>query len=119
MRIADVVLAAGTSGYFHKDMLAIKGGVKSDGFLLHGPVVQQGLQAIVEPASIISIMLVLEDGRSAYIGLACAPDFMLSKPGLSGDEALMIQQNEMSRTFALIAARGIGQPAAMIQHATA
>jgi methylaspartate ammonia-lyase len=54
-----------------------------------------------------------------HIGLACAPDFMLSKPGLGGDEALMIQQNEMSRTFALIAARGIGQPAAMTTHATA
>ncbi|MDB5487270.1 MAG: hypothetical protein JWQ58_985 [Reyranella sp.] len=66
MKIADVVLAAGTSGYFHKDMLAIKAGAKADGFLFHGPIMQPGLRAIVEPASVISVMLVLEDGQVAF-----------------------------------------------------
>jgi methylaspartate ammonia-lyase len=42
---------------------------------------------------------------SSHIGLACRPDFMLSKPGLGVDEALMIQSNEMARTLALLAAR--------------
>jgi len=37
-----------------------------------------------------------------HIGLACGPDFMLSKPGLGVDEALMIQRNEMARTLALL-----------------
>ena len=41
---------------------------------------------------------------SCHIGLACKPDFMLSKPGLGADEALMIQTNEMARTLALLAA---------------
>ncbi|MGH8635699.1 MAG: enolase C-terminal domain-like protein [Burkholderiales bacterium] len=41
---------------------------------------------------------------SCHIGLACQPDFMLSKPGLGADEALMIQTNEMARTLALLAA---------------
>lgn len=40
-----------------------------------------------------------------HIGLACCPDFMLSKPGLGVDEALMIQRNEMARTLALLRAR--------------
>ena len=40
-----------------------------------------------------------------HIGLACQPDFMLSKPGLGVDEALMIQTNEMARTLAILAAR--------------
>jgi methylaspartate ammonia-lyase len=40
-----------------------------------------------------------------HIGLACQPDFMLSKPGLGTDEALMIQTNEMARTLALLKAR--------------
>jgi methylaspartate ammonia-lyase len=40
-----------------------------------------------------------------HIGLACSPDFMLSKPGLGVDEALMIQSNEMARTLAILAAR--------------
>jgi methylaspartate ammonia-lyase len=42
---------------------------------------------------------------STHIGLACRPDFMLSKPGLGADEALMIQTNEMARTLALLQAR--------------
>jgi methylaspartate ammonia-lyase len=40
-----------------------------------------------------------------HIGLACRPDFMLSKPGLGVDEALMIQRNEMHRTLALLQAK--------------
>ncbi len=40
-----------------------------------------------------------------HIGLACGPDFMLAKPGLGGDEALMIQRSEMARTLALLKAR--------------
>lgn len=43
---------------------------------------------------------------SCHMGLACRPDFMLSKPGLGADEALMIQTNEMARTLALLEARG-------------
>ena len=40
-----------------------------------------------------------------HIGLACQPDFMLSKPGLGTDEALMIQTNEMARTLAILKTR--------------
>jgi methylaspartate ammonia-lyase len=50
---------------------------------------------------------------TAQIGLACRPDFLLSKPGFGGDEALMIQINEMLRTLALIdASRGFNAPSA-------
>ena len=42
---------------------------------------------------------------AAHIALACRPDFMLSKPGLGGDEALMILRNEMNRAIALMEAR--------------
>ena len=38
---------------------------------------------------------------------------MLSKPGLGGDEALMIQRNEMARTLALIEARKKAQSRSM------
>ncbi len=51
----------------------------------------------------------------AHVALACGPDFMLSKPGLGGDEALMIQQNEMARTLALIDARKRAQSRSMTQ----
>ncbi len=42
---------------------------------------------------------------STHMGLACQPDFMLSKPGLGADEALMIQTNEMARTLAILQTR--------------
>ena len=42
---------------------------------------------------------------TAHIGIACKPDFMLSKPGMGGDEALMILTNEMKRTLALLQTR--------------
>jgi methylaspartate ammonia-lyase len=45
---------------------------------------------------------------TAQIGLASRPDFLLSKPGFGGDEALMIQTNEMLRTLALIEASRTG-----------
>jgi len=41
---------------------------------------------------------------TAQIALACQPNFLLSKPGFGGDEALMIQTNEMLRTLALVEA---------------
>jgi len=52
---------------------------------------------------------------TAQIGLACQPDFLLSKPGFGGDEALMIQTNEMVRTLALIdASRAVSGPSAPV-----
>jgi methylaspartate ammonia-lyase len=38
---------------------------------------------------------------TTHVGLACGPDFLLGKPGLGGDAALMIMRNEMSRAIAL------------------
>jgi methylaspartate ammonia-lyase len=52
---------------------------------------------------------------TAQVGLACQPDFLLSKPGFGGDEALMIQTNEMVRTLALIdASRSLSGPSAPV-----
>jgi methylaspartate ammonia-lyase len=42
---------------------------------------------------------------TTHIGLCCAPDFLLTKPGMGADEALALQTNEMSRTLAILAAR--------------
>lgn len=42
---------------------------------------------------------------TTHVGLACGPDFLLAKPGLGGDEALVVQDNEMRRTLALLAAQ--------------
>jgi methylaspartate ammonia-lyase len=38
---------------------------------------------------------------TTHVGLACRPDFLLGKPGLGGDAALMIMRNEMARSLVL------------------
>src|SRR6187551_3551652 len=67
MKIKDVICAAGRSGYMHRDLLAIKSGkAKANGSLYDGVPMSPGFTKIIEPATIISIMLVLEDGQIAF-----------------------------------------------------
>ncbi len=67
MKIKDVICAAGRSGYMHRDLLAIKSGTGvPNGSLYEGKPMSPGFTRIIEPATIISIMLVLEDGQIAF-----------------------------------------------------
>ena len=66
MKIREVVCAVGRSGYMHRDLMAMKGGAKQDGFVFHGKPVSPGFRRIAEPATIVSVMLVLEDGQIAF-----------------------------------------------------
>ena len=42
---------------------------------------------------------------SAHVAMACGAAQVLAKPGMGGDEGLMVVGNEMARTVALVAAR--------------
>ena len=67
MHVKDVICAAGRSGYMHRDLLAIKSGkAKPNGSLYEGAPMSPGFTKIIEPATIISVMLVLEDGQIAF-----------------------------------------------------
>ena len=67
MKVKDVICAAGRSGYMHRDLLAIKAGkAKPNGSLYDGEPMSPGFTRIIEPATIISVMLVLEDGQIAF-----------------------------------------------------
>ena len=67
MKIKDVICAAGRSGYMHRDLLAIKAGkARPNGSLYEGEPMSPGFTRIIEPATIISVMLVLEDGQIAF-----------------------------------------------------
>jgi methylaspartate ammonia-lyase len=67
MKIKDVICAEGRSGYMHRDLLAIKSGkAKPNGSLYKGAPMSPGFTRIIEPATIISVMLVLEDGQIAF-----------------------------------------------------
>ncbi|MFI5014146.1 MAG: methylaspartate ammonia-lyase [Hyphomicrobiales bacterium] len=66
MKIERVVCASGRSGYMHRDLAAMKAGAKRDGFIFLGKPVTPGFRRIAEPATIISVMLVLADGQVAF-----------------------------------------------------
>src|SRR5215472_13806453 len=66
MRVKSVICCVGRSGYMHRDLMAIKAGARPDGFLFHGKALSPGFRKIVEPASIVSVMLELEDGQIAF-----------------------------------------------------
>jgi len=66
MRVKSVICSVGRSGYMHRDLMAIKAGARADGFLFHGKPYSAGFKKIVEPATIVSVMLELEDGQIAF-----------------------------------------------------
>ena len=85
MKIRDVVYSTGLSGYFNKDLLAVKAGARPNGTFLEGKPLTPGYTHIVQAGAIISIMLVLEDG-SVAVG-ECA-DVIFS--GLAGRDPLFV-----------------------------
>ena len=64
MNIRDIVCAVGRSGYFNKDLMAIKRGPAADGFAYRGNPIP-GFDRIIQPGECISVMLLLDDGQVA------------------------------------------------------
>lgn len=65
MRIVDVCLSAGRTGFFFDDQRAIKNGAGHDGFVYLGETATPGFKNIRQAGESISVMLVLEDGQVA------------------------------------------------------
>src|SRR6185369_1203608 len=85
MKIRDVVYSQGLSGYFNKDLQAVKAGAKANGTFYEGQPLTPGYTHVVQAGAIISIMLVLDDG-SVAVG-ECA-DVIFS--GLAGRDPLFV-----------------------------
>jgi methylaspartate ammonia-lyase len=66
MKINKVVCTHGRHGFVHKDLAAIKSGAVADGFLFRGQPVTPGFTQIVQPGSVVSVMLLLDDGSVAH-----------------------------------------------------
>jgi methylaspartate ammonia-lyase len=66
MIIRDLFPTRVRSGYFNKDLPAIKLGPEADGFAYLGAPLTPGFSQIIQPGEAISVMLVLEDGSVAY-----------------------------------------------------
>jgi methylaspartate ammonia-lyase len=97
MKIEDVVFVAGLSGYFNKDLQAVKAGAKPNGTFLEGKPLTPGYTHIVQAGAIVSVMLVLEDG-SVATG-ECA-DVIFS--GLAGRDPLFIPQEHLPMLEAVV-----------------
>ena len=78
MNIRDVVYSVGLSGYFNKDLAAVKAGARPNGTFLEGKPLTPGYTNIVQAGAVVSVMLLLEDG-SVAVG-ECA-DVIFSGPG--------------------------------------
>lgn len=64
-RIVDVVATTGLGGFFFDDQAAVKAGATRDGFSYTGTPITPGYAAIREPAEVVSVMLILDDGYVA------------------------------------------------------
>lgn len=66
MRINNVLVSPGLTGFFFDDQLAIKAGAKTDGAAYIGEPVTLGFSKVRQKGESISILLKLEDGQVAY-----------------------------------------------------
>ncbi len=66
MNIKDVIPVVGRSGFFNRDLAAVKAGARADGFAYPGRPLSPGFERIVQPGTAISVMLLLDDGQVAF-----------------------------------------------------
>lgn len=66
MIIEKILTSRGISGYFNKDLAAIKAGAVPDGLTYCGTPRTPGFHAVTQPGEALSIMLLLKDGQVAW-----------------------------------------------------
>jgi methylaspartate ammonia-lyase len=65
MKIVDAYCSKGMTGFFFDDQAAIKTGAEHDGAAYFGQPITPGFSSIRQPGESLSIILVLDDGRTA------------------------------------------------------
>ena len=65
MKIKDVIYAVGRSGFFNRDLAAIKAGARADGFAYQGKPLSPGFEKIVAPSATTSNWLFFPETASA------------------------------------------------------
>jgi len=83
MKIKHAMAVAGFGGFYYDDQAAIRKGAMQDGFIYLGKAITKGYKSIRQPGEVVSIILVMEDGRIAY-GDCCAVTYS----GVAGREPL-------------------------------
>ncbi len=88
MKIIDIVLSAGTTGFYFDDQKAIKKGAGHDGFFYTGEPVTEGFTSVRQKGESISVMLILEDGQTA-VGECAAVQYS----GAGGRDPLFLAED--------------------------
>jgi len=88
MKIIDVICAPGRTGFFFDDQRAIKGGAEADGSAYKGTPVTEGFSSVRQAGEAISVMLVLEDGQTAWGDCAA-----VQYSGCGGRDPLFLAEN--------------------------
>jgi methylaspartate ammonia-lyase len=104
VKIKKVICAVGKAGYMHLDMAAIRGGASADGGIFIGAPVTPGFKRIAEPAEIMSIMLLLEDGQVAFGDCA---DVIFA--GAAGRDTIFHPSEHLSLARTYLAAALVGR----------
>jgi len=66
MKIEQVLSCKCISGYYNKDLRAIKAGASPDGFVFRDPPITPGFDAIAQPGEALSVILILSDKQVAF-----------------------------------------------------
>ncbi|KGK91529.1 methylaspartate ammonia-lyase [Desulfosporosinus sp. HMP52] len=104
MKIIDVIASPGLTGFYFDDQLAIKSGVKHDGFTYVGEPKTPGFQAVRQRGESISVMLILEDGQIASGDCAA-----VQYSGAGGRDPLFLANDFIPIILEEIAPKLIGQ----------
>ncbi|SED06750.1 methylaspartate ammonia-lyase [Paenibacillus sp. GP183] len=104
MKIVQVVLSQGYTGFYFDDLSAIRQNAAQDGFTYQGIPVTKGFSSIRQAGESISMMLILEDGQVA-VG-DCA---MVQYPGVGGRDPLFSAQEFMKVIEQHVSPRLIGR----------
>lgn len=66
MKIEKVLTCQCLSGYYNKDLLAIKRGARPDGFVFRDPPMTPGFRAVTQPGEALSVIFILSDNQFAF-----------------------------------------------------
>jgi methylaspartate ammonia-lyase len=104
MKITNLFCAAGRTGFFFDDQLAIKQGAVQDGFTYPGQPKLAGFKTIRQAGEAISVMLILENGQIAYGDCAA-----VQYSGAGGRDPLFLADEFIPTINRLIKPRLVGR----------
>ncbi len=111
MKIIDVIVSPGLTGFYFDDQKAIKCGITQDGFTCCGEPQTPGFKAVRQRGESISVMLILEDGQMASGDCAA-----VQYSGAGGRDPLFLAEDFIPIILDEIAPKLVGQELDSFRH---